>query len=141
MLLLHEATASAALRAALAPVVGVESGGAITQALEWSLEVRCSRFLFVYLSYHTTHTTKASPEPRNSASAEALAVTKRGIEGEDPAAGGIERFLSLKGPREEYRQSVIHHPPSESRRSSLTLVCWRQWWMRSLHVEYALMYS
>jgi len=27
--------------------------------------------------------------------------TKRGIEGEDPAAAGIERLFSLKGPREE----------------------------------------
>jgi len=27
--------------------------------------------------------------------------TNRGIEGEDPAAAGIERFFSLKGPREE----------------------------------------
>jgi len=49
---------------------------------------------------------KLSAEPRNSASAEALAVarnqkTNEGIEGEDPAAAGIERFYSLKGPREE----------------------------------------
>jgi len=28
-------------------------------------------------------------------------MTKRGIEGEDPAAAGIERFFSLKGPRED----------------------------------------
>jgi len=74
-------------------------------------------YIFVYLSYHTTHTTKAErrgEKHRQRRCASSGQNTKRGIEGEDPAAAGIQRrFLSLKGPREErssrrdYRQSVI----------------------------------
>ena len=59
-------------------------------------------FWGVYLSYHTTHTTKAerrAEKQRQRRSASSGQSTKRGIEGEDPAAAGIEGFFSLKGPR------------------------------------------
>jgi len=66
-------------------------------------ELRFLSFLFVSLiSYNTPQ--QQSAEPRNSAGAEAPArgqKTKGCIEGEDPAAAGIERFFSLKGPQEE----------------------------------------
>jgi len=58
----------------------------------------------VYLSYHTTHTTKAerrAEKRRQRRGVSSGQTTKRGIEGEDPATAGIERFFSLKGPREE----------------------------------------
>ena len=58
----------------------------------------------VYLAYNTTHTTKAerrAEKQRQRRGASSGQKTKRGIEGEDPAAAGIERFFSLKGPREE----------------------------------------
>jgi len=60
-------------------------------------------FFLVYLSYHTTHTTPAEREAEKQCrhrGASSGQKTERGIEGEDPAAAGIERFFSLKGPRE-----------------------------------------
>ena len=57
-----------------------------------------------YLSYHTTHTTTAERRADKQCqrrSASSVQKTKSGIEGEDPAAAGIERFFSLKGPRDE----------------------------------------
>jgi len=53
---------------------------------------------FVYLSYHTTHTTTAERRAENQCQrrgASSGQKTKRGIEGEDPAAAGIERFFLL----------------------------------------------
>jgi len=60
----------------------------------------------VYLSYHTTHTTKAerrAEKQRQRRGASSGQKTKRGIEEVDPAAAGIERFFSMKDPREENR--------------------------------------
>jgi len=57
-----------------------------------------------HISYHTTHTTKAerrAEKHRQRRGASIGQKTKRGIEGEDPAAAGIEKFFSLKHPREE----------------------------------------
>ena len=54
----------------------------------------------MYLSYHTTHTTRAerrADKLRQRRSASIGQKTKRGIEGEDPAAAGVEGFFSLKG--------------------------------------------
>ena len=68
-------------------------------------QVRTERvfsFFFFYPSYHTTHTTKAEPRAEDECQRQGASSgqkTKRGIEGEDPAAAGIERFFSLKGPR------------------------------------------
>ena len=59
-------------------------------------------FSFNYLLCHTTHTTRAerrAETQRQRRSASSGQNTRRGIEGEDPAAAGIERFFSLKGPR------------------------------------------
>jgi len=58
----------------------------------------------VYLSYPTTHTTKAerrAEKQRQRGGTSSGQKTKRGIEGDDSAAAGIERFFSLKGPREK----------------------------------------
>jgi len=54
-------------------------------------------FVCVYLSCHTTHTTRAERRARNSAGAEALAVARRPEEAsreKKTAAAGIERFFS-----------------------------------------------
>jgi len=54
----------------------------------------------VYLSYHTTHTTTAERRVEKQCrrrGASSGQKTKREIEGEDPAATGIERFFSLRG--------------------------------------------
>jgi len=63
-------------------------------------------YIYIYVLYisHIIQLTpqQQSTEPRNSAGAGALAVARRpkeAIEGEDPAAAGIERFFSLKGPQ------------------------------------------
>ena len=56
-------------------------------------------FLSVYLSCHTTHTTTAERRAERHCrrrGADSGQKTKRGIEGEDPAAAGIEGFFSLK---------------------------------------------
>jgi len=61
-------------------------------------------FCFVSLSYHTTHTTTAERRAEKQCQrrgASSGQKTKRGIEGEDLAAAGIERFFSLNSPREE----------------------------------------
>jgi len=52
---------------------------------------------FVYLSYHTTHTRaeRRAETQCQRRSANSGQKTKRGIEGEDPAAAGIRRFFSL----------------------------------------------
>jgi len=55
-------------------------------------------FFFAYFSYHTTHTTTAerrAEKQRRRRGACSGQKTKIGIEGEDPAAAGIERFFSL----------------------------------------------
>ena len=59
---------------------------------------------FFFISYIIQHTTKAERKAEKSCrrrGASSGQKTKRGIEGEDPATAGIERFFSLKGPREE----------------------------------------
>jgi len=57
---------------------------------------------------YIAHIILLTPEQQSAAekqcqrrSASSGQKTKRGIEGVDPAAAGIERFFSLKGPREE----------------------------------------
>ena len=66
--------------------------------------MRLSKSIFcVYLACHT-NTTTAERRARNSAGAETLAVARRPEEEsreKKTAAAGIERFFSLKGPREE----------------------------------------
>jgi len=68
------------------------------------------QLVVVYFSYHTTHTTIAERraekqcQRRGASSGQKI---KSDIEGEDPAAASIERFFSLKGPREENNVSVI----------------------------------
>jgi len=59
-----------------------------------------SSFFFVRvcvcISYHTTHTTTAERSAEKQCrrrGASSGQKTKRGMEGEDPAAAGIERFL------------------------------------------------
>jgi len=67
-----------------------------------------SFFVFVYLSYHTTHTTTAERRAEKQCrrrGASSGQKTKRGIEGEDVA--GIERFFSLKGPQEENNVTLL----------------------------------
>jgi len=54
------------------------------------------------MSYNSHHNSRAqSREKCRRRGASSGQKTKRGIEGEDPAAAGIERFFSLKGPRED----------------------------------------
>jgi len=60
--------------------------------------------LLLYLSYQTTHSTPAeriAEKQCRRRGASSGHKTKRGVEGEDPTAAGIERVFSLKGPREE----------------------------------------
>jgi len=60
--------------------------------------------IVVYLSWRTTRTTIAERRAEQQCrrrGASSGQKTKRGIEGEDPAAAGIERFFSLQGPREK----------------------------------------
>ena len=55
-------------------------------------------FVFLCISYHTTHTTTAERGAEKQCrrrGANSGQKTKRSIEGEDPAAAGIERFFSL----------------------------------------------
>jgi len=58
--------------------------------------------LVLYLSYHATTTSERRAgkqcQRRGASSGQ---KTKRGIEGEDPAAAGIKKLCSLKGPQEE----------------------------------------
>ena len=82
-----------------------------------------SFMLFLCIS-HTIQLTpqQQSAEPRNSASAEAPArgqKAKRGIEGVDPTAAGIERFFSLKCPR---REKSSECPSSKFVRTSLSIL-------------------
>jgi len=81
---------------------------------------------FFFISpYHSTHTTPAERRAEKQCrrrGASSGQKTKRDIEGEDPAAAGIERFFSLKGPRENNNvrasfmffswQVLLGNPPS-----------------------------
>ena len=77
--------------------------------------------LFVDLLYHTTHTTKAerrAEKQRQRRGDNGGQKTKRGIEGEDPAAAGIGRFVSSSkkskkdiGPRRSRSRRGRRCPP------------------------------
>jgi len=89
----------------------------------------------VYLSYHTTHTTKAerrAEKQRQRRSAGSGHKTKRGIEGEDPAAAGIERFFSLKGPQkritsERYSSFICCQGKAGTQTPFFSLDSWRKY--------------
>ena len=68
-------------------------------------------FFFLSLtSYNSHHNSRAqSREKCRRRGASSGQKTRRGIEGEDPATAGIERFFSRKGPREKNNVSFLKY--------------------------------
>ena len=65
--------------------------------------------LLLSSSYRTNSTQAENRVERSSAEALDGQKTRRGIEGEDPATAGIERFFSRKGPREKNNVSFLKY--------------------------------
>jgi len=88
---------------------------------------------FYYLSYHTTHTTTAERRAQKQCrrrGASSGQKVKRGIEGEDPAAAGIETLVFLLAVARGGRIEVIRERERDATHRICVAELWKVLWPR-----------